>query len=445
MSQGEQLDGPQRDGPPLDGLRIAYLLADAGIPVGGTKGASIHVAEVCRALARRGARVLLLAQRVIASPGFGVEVVVLDPGPLPKTADGELARAAAAARFADEAIAVLTPFAPDLVYERLSLFFGQGARVAAAVGASARLVEVNAPVAAERARHFGLAHPELAHAAETEALHGADVLAVSDPVGKWAAERGAGSVMVVPNGADPDRFDPVRNAGGAGALRRVLGVQDAEVVGFAGSLKPWHGVEVLLEAVGLLAASRQRLRVVIVGEGPGKAALEALAVTPALEGRVLFVGAVDSADMPRWLGACDVVAAPYLPAADFYFSPLKVVEAMAAARPVVASQLPPVEEMLQDSGVLVEPGNAHALAQGLTYLLDDPQERARLGARGRACVLERGSWDAVAGRVIELATRLGAGRGRVIAVSGARTLGGALMQAEAKARVAGDVRRKVRQ
>ncbi len=382
-------------------MRIAYLLPDPGIPVGGTKGASIHVAEACSALHARGCTVLLVAMSAAGDPPPGVELVHLDSGPLPKGAEGESQRLAAVERFLRRAESTVAAFDADLIYERFSLFAGDGGALAARLRIP-RLVEVNAPVAAERARHFGLTRRAVAEALERRALAGASVIAVSQPLTAWALERGAARVRVVPNGANVDRFAPERIGGQARAVRSALELDRAEVIGFAGSLKPWHGVHVLLEAAGRLAAVRPLLRVLIVGDGPLLPALQAGIPEPLLD-RVRFTGAVPGSAVPAHVGAFDIATAPYLPSDDFYFSPLKVVEAMAAARPVVASRFPSIERMLGATGRLVQPGDPVALAGALADLLDHPsatREMAR-AARSRACA--RFTWTAVAEQILAAA------------------------------------------
>ena len=289
-------------------------------------------------------------------------------------------------------------FGPDLLVERLSLFAGGGTDLARRLGVP-RLVEINAPVTAERAGYQGIADVALGERLERRALEGAHAVAVSPPLAEWARSRGVARVAVVPNGVDVERFapDPERAAG----VRRSLGLEGAQVVGFAGSLKPWHGVDVLLGAATHLADRRRRLRLLIVGDGPERARLEAVAAAT-LPGRVRFAGAVPSAAMPAHLAAFDVATAPYvMPEAGlgFYFSPLKVVEAMAAARVVVASRFGPIEDLLAGWGHLVPPGDPAALAGALDAALDDPRS-PELAAGARLRATSTHAWRAVAGRML---------------------------------------------
>ena len=380
-------------------MRLAYLLADPGIPVGGTKGASVHVAEICRALAARGANVLLLAQRVQAPAPPGVRLVHLDPGPVPKGVEGEPARVIAADGFLRRAEPVLEAFRPDAVIERLSLFSGGFGVLAERLGAT-RLVEVNAPVAAERADHFGLRHHDLATALEHRALDRAHALVVSDALLGWVRSRGAANTTVIANGVDAARFS--HRAATRGAMRASLDLVDREAIGFVGSLKPWHGLPVLLDAVERLASERPRLSLLVVGDGPARGSLEQRARSRALAGRVVLTGAVANADVPAYLSALDIAAAPFLPSDGFYFSPLKVVEAMAAGLPVIASRLGPIEAMLGGTGELVTPGDSEALADGLCRLLDDPARTRALGEAAQVRARTQLSWDQIAERILVL-------------------------------------------
>ncbi|MHB8244182.1 MAG: glycosyltransferase family 4 protein [Acidimicrobiales bacterium] len=382
-----------------DELRVAYLLPDPGIPVGGTKGASVHVSEVCRALVASGASVTLLAQRVVEAPSDGVDTVLLDPGPMASGPEGELARMASGGDFARRSAKVLRYLKPDLVYERLSLFFSSGGDLANAVRA-ARLVEVNAPIAAERERHFGLAHLATAVRHEHRALAGAHAMVVSQPLAQWALQRGAAEVDVIPNGVDTDRFEPVRNATAAGDLRKALGLSGTDVVGFVGSMKPWHGTDVLLDACRRLKATRPALRLLVVGEGPMRVELEAFAKVHGMDDTVIFTGPVPHEQIPVYLAALDVATAPFLASDDFYFSPLKVLEAMAAGLPIVASRLRTVASLLGGTGLLVEPGDAGSLATGLDRLLSDRELADRLGSQARRRTIESFKWDRVADHIL---------------------------------------------
>src|SRR5262249_50200142 len=146
----------------------------------------------------------------------------------------------------------------DVIYERFSLFTVAGARVASRLRVP-HLLEVNAPLRAEAARFRTLPHPGAAARAEQEVLTRSDaVLAVSEPLAEWLRSTGCNAPgEVVPNAVDPAGFPappPRRRA--------------RFVVGFAGSLKPWHGIDVMLDACRTAMAADPCLYLEIVGGGP---------------------------------------------------------------------------------------------------------------------------------------------------------------------------------
>lgn len=191
---------------------------------------------------------------------------------------------------------------------------------------------------------------------------------------------------VVPNGCDvpPARTFP------------ELPVADPPRILYAGQLYPWKGVDVLVDAVSRLP----RARLVVVGGLEGEADLariQELVRRLGVSDRVEFKGTVPPTEVARELGQADVVAVPFLRTAmtERHTSPLKAFEAMAAGRPVVASDLPSTREVLRhdETAWLVPPGDPAALAEGLRRLLDDRGLAERL-ARAAFDDAPRYSWDA---------------------------------------------------
>jgi glycosyltransferase involved in cell wall biosynthesis len=184
-------------------------------------------------------------------------------------------------------------------------------------------------------------------------------------------------------------------------------------VGFLGTLKPWHGLAILAEAFAALHDIDDGARLLIVGDGPGRAALERdPAICRALEA-VHITGAVAPDEVPRWLGSMDAAVAPYPAFSGFYFSPLKVFEYMAAGLPIVASRVGQLAELLEDGSdaLLCTPGDPAAVARALDRLRRDPELRRRLGRAARKKAALRHSWTAVAERILQIAGAVGSARG----------------------------------
>ena len=143
----------------------------------------------------------------------------------------------------------------------------------------------------------------------------------------------------------------------------------------------------------------------MVGDGPQRNHM----LRTAWSGRaaVTLTGVVPHQEVPAHLALCDAVAVPYA-TEDAYFSPLKLMEAMAASRPVVASSTGPVRRVVTDGrdGLLVPPGDRVAFTAALERLAFEPALRGRLGAEARRTVEREFTWDAVIGRVLKFATGL---------------------------------------
>src|SRR5437660_4064574 len=189
-------------------MRIAYITADPGVPVFGSKGCSIHVQEVLRALAGRGEEIELFATNCAGEPPAGLGKVRLHP--LPPAPKGDLASREQKCLQANEPLrATLEREGPfSFIYERHSLWSFAAMEYARASGTPG-LLEVNAPLVDEQAEHRGLVDRAGAERATERALSAATALvAVSDEVGEYLKNFPAtqGKVHVVPNGVNPERF-----------------------------------------------------------------------------------------------------------------------------------------------------------------------------------------------------------------------------------------------
>ncbi len=164
---------------------------------------------------------------------------------------------------------------------------------------------------------------------------------------------------------------------------------------FVGAFQPWHGVEGLVESFSQVVAKIPEARLVLVGDGRARRSIEARIGALALQQSVILTGMVSKQEVSVYLDIADVVVLPYpkLPQ-PMWFSPLKLYEAMAAGKAIVASRDGQIADVLQHgyNGLLVEPGDCTALAEAVLWLLNHPDERQAFGKRVRQQAVERHSW-----------------------------------------------------
>lgn len=408
-------------------MRILYLNFDRGIPVLGDKGASVHVREFNVAATELGHEVVLACARLgsgnVAPP---VQILELPLESLPGAAaaqaaahgvdarsqrlplvDQELAKLAYDEWVGDRLLAELAvrAYRPELIYERHALFSTAGVRIAARLGCP-RILEVNAPLAEEQKRFRGLSLESVARRMEVESFRGAAaIVAVSAQVRSYihdASGVGVERIHVLPNGVDVDRFarSPAREE-----IRKRVGYgADDAAIGFIGSFKPWHGTSFLLEVFEDIAAIRSSARLFAVGDGPEWGSLCARVDASAFGDRVCLTGRVPHAEIPSWVAAADILVAPYEAMDNFYFSPLKVLEALAGGKPVVAPRLGQLMELIEHgrTGLLYPPGDAGACREAILSLIDDPVRRCAMGAAARSAAAGQ-SWQGIVRRVLEIA------------------------------------------
>ena len=207
----------------------------------------------------------------------------------------------------------------------------------------------------------------------------ADALTVAS---RFLQERFGGAF--IPHVRDTDAWDPARFDRAASRAR--LGLADKRVVMFLGTPREYKGIDDLVEAVGLLDAS---VVLALVG-------VDATSGWGARYGgsrRVRVVGEIPFDDVPRFLAAADVVAVPQRATTDTVGQvPAKLVDAMAMARPIVATSVSMIPEMLDDCGVVVPPSDPPALAKAIGEMLADPARADTLGQRARRRCIERYSF-----------------------------------------------------
>ncbi len=218
----------------------------------------------------------------------------------------------------------------------------------------------------------------------------------------WRAKGYGGRIAVIAQfGVDPDLFQPHEPLDPDPFKSRSKPLDRPFTIGCVARLVPEKGLIVLLQAAARLGGE-WRLR--IVGGGPLRAQLEALAGELGIGERVSFLNQIPSTEMPGQYHEMDALAVPSLttPTWKEQFGPRATVEAMASGVPVVGSDSGAIPNVIGDAGLVVPEGDVDALAGALHLLALSPELRADLGLRGRARVLEHYTQGGVAEATVKV-------------------------------------------
>jgi glycosyltransferase involved in cell wall biosynthesis len=289
----------------------------------------------------------------------------------------------------------------DLIYERYALNTFCGVLASRRFGVPL-LLEVNAPwnhqlAASDRAR-FGRIAARLEKWICSNSTH---AITVTAALKRLVVARGVPDrqVSVIHNAVDPIAFHP--EVSGA-QVRERYGLNGHVVAGFVGWLRPWHGLEDLVDAIIGSGLPARGLRLLIVGTGPSFAEVETRVRRLGLEHAVILAGAVAHQEIPAHVAALDIALQPR---ATEYACPMKLIEYMAMARCIVAPDQPNIRELLSDgaSARLFPPGDCQSMVDLISLLMTRPAERAALGRNAYQRVIERDlTWRANAERALNL-------------------------------------------
>jgi glycosyltransferase involved in cell wall biosynthesis len=356
------------------GLRILHTESSLG-----WGGQEIRVLTEARGVAARGHQVLLAAPEASRihseAPAFGVQAIALP-----------IARKGPAGLVALRRLLARQPF--DVINTHSSTDSWLAALACATLARAPALVRtrhISAPAPRNRATRWLYTKAARRIVTTGERLRAQ----VIEETGAAAA-----NVVSIPTGIDLERYRP----GDRAAARARLGLPvDRPIVGIVATLRSWKGHRYLLTAMANLGAKDAILA--IVGDGPQRAALGALAHELALGERVRFAG--NQSDVVPWLQAFDLFC---LPSYANEGVPQALMQAMACGLAVVSTPIGSIAEIVGEgtTGVLVPPGDAQALGTALDRLLADPARREALARNGRAAALERFGEARMVERMIEV-------------------------------------------
>ncbi|MFZ2498796.1 glycosyltransferase family 4 protein [Methanosarcina sp.] len=210
-------------------------------------------------------------------------------------------------------------------------------------------------------------------------------------------------VFVINNGANTDLFKPLERK----QVKAELGLEDSKrYVCFVGHLAAWQGVEFLIYASPLILEKCPDVRFLVVGDGIMKDKLLKIAFELGLSDKFVFTGRVPYKSVPLYINAADICVAPFIEERNskIGLSALKTYEYLACGKPIVASSISGVKDLIESSGggISVTPENPQELAAAVVKLISDENAQALMGEKGRKYVMENHSWNGVARKILAI-------------------------------------------
>jgi glycosyltransferase involved in cell wall biosynthesis len=288
----------------------------------------------------------------------------------------------------------------DILYERFALLNWIGAFKAKSWGAKF-IVEVNYTTNSPLGiRHRTKLFADLASRIERFTYDQADLLL---PVSSTLADELLAmgypekKILISPNAVHPEQFPLLVKDH---KLSHKLGLKDGLTIGYVGGFAPWHGLEILVEAVALIPKLQVPLNLLLIGDGPTLDLIRSLAEQFRNRFQIITPGRIEHINLPSYLSTMDIMV---MPNSNDYGSPMKIFEYMASGKPVVAPDYQPLRDVIKDGidGLLFRPNDPRPLSCVLEKLIHNPDLRQRLGNNARERVVKEHNWRNRAIRIVD--------------------------------------------
>lgn len=291
-------------------------------------------------------------------------------------------------------------FEPDVIYERVAYLQNSGVRMAAKKGIK-HISEINAPYPEERLSFSGKSwFLSTSRDIEREILVRTNaVVVVSSALGEYFEQilpGVAGKTIVIPNSVNPEI--PEISSDKVAELKNHFGIQDQIVIGFVGSIFPYHGVDLLIQAFASLV-SKKDLKLLIVGDGASLPALRAEARKLGVLNQTVFTGSVPHREIYAHIALMDICC---MAKSNWYGSPVKIFEYGLMNKPVVAPNVDPIHDVMDEQSAAIVNPNNQSIASALDLLIRDQQYRELIAKNWHRKVLERHTWEMAAKKVLSL-------------------------------------------
>lgn len=291
---------------------------------------------------------------------------------------------------------------PDLIYERGNYLQVSGLEVSRPLNIK-HFIELNAPYVKERVELQGSSSfLKKATSVEKRLLTESDKIFVissslKEYFEKQVPELSNSQITAIPNAINLSKF--IANDSLANSIKTKYSYsEDDKIIGFVGSILRWHGVDILIKAFHEIHDDFPAAKLLIVGSGEVFDELNEMTKSLNLDKKVVFTGNVPHHEVPSYIDVMDITV---IAKTNWYCSPIKIFEYAALGKAIVASNHPPVVEVMNDRehGLIVD-SNPSSVAEALRELLSDDELRGMVAKNFKEKTINEHTWDSNAKKVL---------------------------------------------
>ena len=295
----------------------------------------------------------------------------------------------------------INDFKPELIYERSEYLQDSGAKAAKEYGIQ-YFLEVNAPFVEEMRAFEGYSlYQSKAHAIEKYKLKIANkVFAVSTALSDFMIQRyqcQKDKIFVQPNCINPSKLKITNDE--VSILKQSLSLENCQVIGFVGSMFPYHGVDILIAAFAKVYIKHSKTRLLIVGDGSILSDLKRQVSQLGIENAVIFTGKVEHQYVFNYISLMDICI---MAKSNWYGSPVKLFEYGLMRKPIIAPDTAPVKDvMVHEQDALIIPDNENALSDAIENLINKPEKGEAMANSFYNKVMSSYNWEHAAKNIIK--------------------------------------------
>jgi glycosyltransferase involved in cell wall biosynthesis len=390
-------------------MKILYYSSHPTLSLHAQTGPGTHMREMISAMRHLGHEVhpVIMADYIKTKPGIKKEKSFSLKSAIKKFIPGIVWRSLKEyqlLQFDRKAEGILKTeidsFKPDLVYERAAYLQESGLNNMK-MRSCPHYMEINAPFMDEVAQFEKaptLWHRKARHVESLQARHPDKVYVVSTVLKKYYMQYGGDEdrIEVIPNCVNT--LKAKCNMKLKRSLLEKFGLRGKKVIGFVGSIFPYHGIDVLIRAFANIAASDTVTVLLIVGDGETLPELRTLCRRLGIDDRVIFTGSVPNQNVFSYIDLMDIAV---MAKSNWYGSPVKIFEYGAMKKPIIAPLTPPVMDVMREGidGWLTQPDEI-SVSKAILGLLGNKELSLRMAGSFHNKVMNKHTWQRAAAAIL---------------------------------------------